>query len=174
MFNRHVLKLPLSTMIKANKFGHVEKFDEGKWFCFFLMSTFKITFWKGKFFSFFKFLWLRTWIWEKHVWWHTSIHITINKCWWGWGGRGGPQIIQHFCQPFNQQNTCEWIPIKTIERSLELQVGSKPYFMAFSPKQKIMTQKGFCLKQVFRFVTCHSKNEIAKYIFCIQWLFIVR
>ncbi len=47
------------------------------------------------------------------------------------GGGGGGwvgllQIIQHFCQPINQQNTCGWIAIKTIERSLELQVGPKP------------------------------------------------
>jgi hypothetical protein len=104
------------------------------------MSTFKIIFCKRKIFSFFKILWLRTCIREKHVWQHTSIHITINKC---WLGGGGAQIIQHFCQPFNQQNTCGWVAIKTIERSLELQVGFKPYFMAFCPKQKIMTQKGF-------------------------------
>jgi hypothetical protein len=54
-------------MVKANKFGHVEKFDEGNDFVFSLMSSFKITFWKGKFFSFFKTLWLRTCIQEMHV-----------------------------------------------------------------------------------------------------------
>ncbi len=86
------------------------------------------------------------------------------------GGEGGEaQIIQHFCQLFNQQNTCGWIAIKTIERSLESQVGSKPYFMAFCPKQKSHDPKGFLFEtSVFRVVTCHSKNEIAKHFFCIQ------
>jgi hypothetical protein len=68
LFNRHVLKLPLGTMVKVNKFGHAENFDEGNDFVFFFfMSSFNITFWRGKFFSFLKTLWLRTCIQEMHV-----------------------------------------------------------------------------------------------------------